>query len=247
MINASIVFEETLAYTGRATSKDAKDFFQELNASSETLVNVAFNEAYIAEPVRLAANRSAGDVGSVLGLASGGFNPTDVGEVLRSSLDELFSSCRAFLDVETSAGDLFFAPELIEFSLEMTENSEDDPLNKLFEEANLSCDHVLDVFYTVPSSYFEESNPQSVLEPFIQMVCRVDGGQILIRRHSSNLESLLAVRLLQETVDSPNYVYLYSERFSGLFFTTEDRLSELKALARGYASSLGMEVLEGEN
>ena len=247
IINASIVFEDTLAYTGMADSKESRPFFDELNLASETLVSTALNEASIANSVVLAANLAAGDVSSVLGLASGGFNPSAVGKTLRSSIGNLFSACEPFVEIATSSENLFFAPELIEFSLEMTEDRNDEPLYQMFDKAYLTCDESMsDLYFTDPKTEFASDNPQSVLAPYIQSVCKTDAGSLLLRRHSSNLESLLAARKLNETLDSSDFVVIYSDRFSGMVWTSEDRQSELEGLASSYAYLLEMKILETE-
>lgn len=248
IINSSIVFEETLAYTGQADSKESRAFFEELNLASDILVTTALEGDSIAEPVVVAANLAAGDVASVLGLAAGGFNPGEVGETLRSSIGNLFAACGPYLEIGTSADGLFFAPELIEFSLEMSDDPSDEPLLQLLNDAYLECDESMsDIWYTDPKTEFENDNPLRVLEPFIQTLCRTENDWVLLRRHSSNLESLLAARKMVEVMDSDDFVVMYSDRFSAMVWTTEERLSELDNIASNYAYLLKMKVLESES
>lgn len=215
VIQADLVFQDSIAYAGIANARESSEFFSEIGPLSEILLDASFGENLVDDGVAKAANLLASSLADVQGLMSQEFDPFEVGQALAPSLEGLFSECGRFTDVYTSAEELFIAPKLIEFDLEAKDSSGRDPILAKFADAGLSCD-------------FSNTGPEvtsdiSPLKPFVGMFCGGGDGYLVLRRHSSNLEALRSARQLLDFVAAEvgGGVFV-SDEYSGIAWVLDD-------------------------
>ena len=221
IIGLSNVFDQAMVEGSFAEGASSAVFFEELNEFSEELVSTSFSTSALGEKLKTAANLTAQAVASLEGPMSAGFDPSEVGTILREPITALFTSCEEYIDISTNPEQLFLAPDLVEFSLSIPDDFLEDPIVKRFDSAGINCEWTLPPTLTdiVP----DESNPISKLKPHVASLCKSsDGTFFLARRHSSNIESKFAANVVAKalpTIDGSPASHFYSDQFSVMAYS----------------------------
>jgi hypothetical protein len=215
VIQADLVFQDSIAFSGVANARDSSAFLSEISPLSDILLEASFGENLVDDGVANAANLVASALADVQGLMSQEFDPFQVSQNLGPSLEGLLSECGRFMEVSTSAATLFVAPKLIEFNLEAKDSDGRDPIVAKFEDAGMSCD-----FSNFGPELITDLSP---LKPLVTMFCGGSDGYLILRRHSSNLEALRSARQLFDTVaaDVGSGVFV-SDEYSGTAWVLDD-------------------------
>ncbi len=233
VIQADLVFQDSIAFAGIANARESSAFFSEIGPLSEILLEASFGENLVDDEVANAANLVASSLADVQGFMSKEFDPFQVSQTLGPSIEGLLSECGRFMEVSTNADELFVAPELIEFDLDAKDSGGQDPIVAKFGEAGMSCD--ISSFGPVLTS------DVSPLKTFVAMFCGGSDGYFLLRRHSSNLEALRSARQLYESDSFSSAGVFVSDEYSGVAWVLDD--SEASAsLASLIAFRLEMEI-----
>jgi hypothetical protein len=233
LIQVDLVFQDTLAFAGIADTRESSAFFAEISPISDILLDISFGENQVSEGVSQASNSLASAVSDVQGLMSTDFDPHQVGEILRPSIEGLFFECAKVTEVSTETSQLFVAPELIEFDIEARDADGNDPLIRTLRESGLSCN----------TNYIEPFLVADIapLKPFYSIVCIGDDGNLILRRHESNLDSIRSARQLSEELaaDIEGGV-LVSDQYSGIAWVLDDAVAT-ESLSNLLAFQLEME------
>jgi hypothetical protein len=235
LIRSSLIFEETIAFTGVASTRESSAFFDELGALSQQLVEISFTDGQVAEDVKTAASLLAADVAEVQGLGAGGFAPVAVRKSLKGSLAGLFSACGAWVEISTNVEDLFFSPELIEFSVELFDDPKDDPLTQKMNEV-FDC-------YEAPEPIIARGgfwgDNSAGIKSYVEVFCANFPELLILQRHSSNLQSMLFLRNAIEDSKGGSFEWFYSDQFTGHYLPANP---EDREASRTLADQLGMKL-----
>lgn len=251
LIQTSLVFDETLSGVGTAYNKDAIQFFQGLNELSQQVLSLGGDAADINEELSLAANGFAEVILDVQGLISSEFSPSEVSQILRPAVQDLFSLCLNWADIKTSPDELFEAPELITFDLTMYEDVDEEPAIMLLSDVGWSwraCDFNYGPELVSSREEFPNIAKAQDLRPFIQVVCnRLDKGYVVIRRYESNLEALNWANIMWELDgESGSVTILLSDQFTIVGYAFSEDKSFLETVKSWTYVLEGFEVYEGK-
>jgi hypothetical protein len=228
LVQTSIGFEDTLSWVGTASNKDAIQFFADLNDLSRSSLEIAANNA-VATPLRDAVSGLTEVILEAQGLISSEFAAVEVGKLIRPAVNQLFYLCSEWVEVSTSAEELFQADEERLFELVILDNVYADPSVILLEELGFtwdSCSTNLDPIMESGRQIADETgNPDfERVGKWITVGCLDSSGSVFVRRFSSSLDSRNAARFTADNLSDVNdgWVVLFSDQFNVLVLGDED-------------------------